>query len=122
MSLSSATIRNVMADLEAYGFVEFAPHFGRGACPLPRATASSSTPCWKSSRSPRPRRDQLRTQLSGAEDSRGLVSVASQLLSNVTQMAGVVSLQAAQAASLTHIEFLPLSEQRVLGHPGVRRP
>ncbi len=42
------------------------------------------------------------------------MSVASQLLSNVTQMAGVVSLHTPQAASLTHIEFLPLSERRVL--------
>ena len=51
---------------------------------------------------------------SGADDSRALVSMASQLLSNVTQLAGVVSLQTPQAAALTHIEFLPLSEQRVL--------
>jgi heat-inducible transcriptional repressor len=59
--------------------------------------------------------DQMRRQFSSsAEDPRALVSVASQLLSNVTQMAGLVSLHTPKAASLTHIEFLPLSERRLL--------
>jgi heat-inducible transcriptional repressor len=113
MSLSSATIRNVMADLETYGFVS-SPHTSAGRVPTPKGyrffidTLLEIQPLTDTAA------DQLRTQLSVAEDSRALVSTASQLLSNVTQMAGVVSLQAAQAASLTHIEFLPLSEQRML--------
>src|SRR5690606_6948388 len=56
----------------------------------------------------------LRSRFEGATDTRTLVSLASQLLSNITQLAGVVSLQAPRSASLTHIEFLPLSEQRML--------
>jgi heat-inducible transcriptional repressor len=113
MLLSSATIRNVMADLENYGFVS-SPHTSAGRVPTPRGyrffidTLLEIQPLTESAA------DELRAQLSGAEDSRTLVSMASQLLSNVTQMAGVVSLQSSQAASLTHIEFLPLSEQRVL--------
>jgi heat-inducible transcriptional repressor len=113
MSLSSATIRNVMADLETYGFVS-SPHTSAGRVPTPKGyrffidTLLEIQPLTETAA------DQLRTQLSAAEDSRALVSTASQLLSNVTQMAGVVSLQAGQAASLTHIEFLPLSEQRLL--------
>ena len=39
---------------------------------------------------------------------------ASQLLSNITHLAGVVTLPLTQAASLTQIEFLALSENRVL--------
>jgi heat-inducible transcriptional repressor len=113
MSLSSATIRNVMADLEAYGFVS-SPHTSAGRVPTPKGyrffidTLLEIQPLTETAA------DQLRTPFSNAEGSRELVSMTSQLLSNVTQMAGVVSLQAAQAASLTHIEFLPLSEQRVL--------
>ncbi len=113
MSLSSATIRNVMADLETYGFVS-SPHTSAGRVPTPKGyrffidTLLEIQPLTETTA------DQLRTQLSGAEDSRSLFSTASQLLSNVTQMEGVVSLQSPQAASLTHIEFLPLSEQRVL--------
>jgi heat-inducible transcriptional repressor len=43
-----------------------------------------------------------------------LVATASQLLSNITHLAGVVTLPLAHAASLTQIEFLALSENRVL--------
>jgi heat-inducible transcriptional repressor len=113
MSLSSATIRNVMADLEAYGFVS-SPHTSAGRVPTPKGyrffidTLLEIQPLTETAA------DQLRTPFSNAEGSRELVSMTSQLLSNVTQMAGVVSLQAPQAASLTHIEFLPLSEKRVL--------
>jgi heat-inducible transcriptional repressor len=113
MSLSSATIRNVMADLEAYGFVS-SPHTSAGRVPTPKGyrffidTLLEVKPLGESAA------DELRSQLSVAEDSRSLVSMASQLLSNVTQLAGVVSLQSPQPNSLTHIEFLPLSEQRVL--------
>jgi heat-inducible transcriptional repressor len=113
MSLSSATIRNVMADLEAYGFVS-SPHTSAGRVPTPKGyrffidTLLEVKPLAESAA------DELRSQLSVAEDSRALVSMTSQLLSNVTQLAGVVSLQSPQPNSLTHIEFLPLSEQRVL--------
>lgn len=113
MSLSSATIRNVMADLEAYGFVS-SPHTSAGRVPTPKGyrffidTLLEVEPLNDSTAS------QFRAQLSTAGDSRSLVSMASQLLSNVTQMAGVVSLHSPRVSSLTHIEFLPLSEQRVL--------
>lgn len=113
MALSPATIRNVMADLEAYGFVS-SPHTSAGRVPTPKGyrffidTLLQVQPLEESAA------DQLRSRLQTAEGSLSLVSAASQLLSSVTRMAGVVSLQVAQAASLTHIEFLALSEQRVL--------
>src|SRR5262245_18984050 len=113
MALSSATIRNVMADLEAYGFVS-SPHTSAGRVPTPKGyrffidTLLDIQPLTETPAV------QLRLQLSLAAHSRALASTPSQLQSNVTQMAGVVSLQSPQAASLTHIEFLPLSEQRVL--------
>jgi heat-inducible transcriptional repressor len=113
MSLSSATIRNVMADLEAYGFVS-SPHTSAGRVPTPKGYRFFIDTLLEIQPLNEIAADELRTRLAVAEDSRTLVSTASQLLSNVTQMAGVVSLQAPQAASLTHIEFLPLSEQRLL--------
>src|SRR5690606_29264763 len=113
MALSSATIRNVMADLEASGFVT-SPHTSAGRIPTPKGyrffidTLLEVRPIEEAAA------EALRARLEGAGDARTLVSVASPLLSNITQLAGVVSLQAPQAASLTHIEFLPLSEQRML--------
>lgn len=113
MALSSATIRNVMADLESYGFVS-SPHTSAGRVPTPKGYRFFIDTLLEVQPLEAAAADQLRAQLQAAADSRALVSTASQLLSSVTQMAGVVSLQSPQAASLTHIEFLPLSEQRVL--------
>lgn len=113
LNLSAATIRNVMADLETGGFVS-SPHTSAGRVPTAKGyrffvdTLLRVQPLEDSAA------DQMRRQLTGAEDSRSLVAVASQLLSNVTQMAGLVTLPSTQAASLTHIEFVPLSENRVL--------
>jgi heat-inducible transcriptional repressor len=113
MSLSSATIRNVMADLEAYGFVS-SPHTSAGRVPTPKGYRFFIDTLLQVQPLERIAADEMRLQFQAADDARSLVSMASQLLSNVTQMAGVVSLQTPRAASLTHIEFLPLSEQRVL--------
>jgi heat-inducible transcriptional repressor len=113
LNLSAATIRNVMADLESCGFVS-SPHTSAGRVPTPKGYRFFVDTLLKVQPLESAAVEQLRRELVGTEDSRSLVSAASQLLSNVTQMAGVVSLQTPQAASLTHIEFLPLSERRVL--------
>jgi heat-inducible transcriptional repressor len=114
LNLSSATIRNVMADLEAYGFVS-SPHTSAGRVPTPKGYRFFIDTLLQVQPLEVAAADQMRRQFtSSAEDPRALVAVASQLLSNVTQMAGLVSLHTPKAASLTHIEFLPLSERRLL--------
>jgi heat-inducible transcriptional repressor len=113
MNLSSATIRNVMADLESYGFVS-SPHTSAGRVPTPKGYRFFIDTLLQVQPLEDAAADQMRRQFTSGEDPRALVSVASQLLSNVTQMAGIVSLHTPHAASLTHIEFLPLSERRML--------
>jgi heat-inducible transcriptional repressor len=113
MNLSAATIRNVMADLEAFGFVS-SPHTSAGRVPTPKGYRFFIDTLLKVRPLEAEAAEHLRRELTGSEDSRSLVSMASQLLSNVTQLAGVVSLQTPQSAALSHIEFLPLSERRVL--------
>jgi heat-inducible transcriptional repressor len=113
LNLSAATIRNVMADLEAYGFVA-SPHTSAGRIPTPKGYRFFIDTLLKVQPLEAAAIEQLRRDLGASDDSRALVSVASQLLSNVTQLAGVVSLHSPQAAALTHIEFLPLSDRRVL--------
>jgi heat-inducible transcriptional repressor len=114
LSLSSATIRNVMADLEELGFVS-SPHTSAGRVPTDKGyrffvdtllrvkqqldVASVS---------------EIRRQLDVSQDNKVLVAAASQLLSSVTQLAGVVTLPRTQQASITQIEFVVLSENRVL--------
>ncbi|HEX3835373.1 MAG TPA: heat-inducible transcriptional repressor HrcA [Steroidobacteraceae bacterium] len=113
LNLSSATVRNVMADLEQLGFVA-SPHTSAGRVPTDKGyrffvdTLLRVQPMDPDSVS------EIRRQLDGGHDSKVLVATASQLLSSITQLAGVVTLPSAQQSSITHIEFVPLSENRVL--------
>ena len=114
LNLSSATIRNVVADLEELGFVS-SPHTSAGRVPTDKGyrffvdTLLRVQPLENSAVT------EIRRQLdSGHDSSKALVAAASQLLSSVTQLAGVVTLPSTQQASITQIEFVPLSENRVL--------
>lgn len=115
LALSSATVRNVMADLEGMGFVT-SPHTSAGRVPTDKAYRFFVNSLL---RAQMPADDlsleEIRRQLDlPADSSKSLVATASQLLSNITHLAGVVTLPLAQAASLSQIEFLALSENRVL--------
>jgi len=57
---------------------------------------------------------QLQEKLDPDKDVDELVSQASQLVSEMTHMAGIVSIPKQTHATLRHIEFLQLSEKRVL--------
>ncbi len=115
LNLSSATIRNVMADLEDHGFV-VSPHTSAGRVPTDRGYRFFVDTLLRSQS----------LDLAGAgelegffdqgrdEDSKSLVAHASQLLSRVTQLAGVVTVPRPQLASISRIEFVSLSENRVL--------
>jgi heat-inducible transcriptional repressor len=122
LSLSSATIRNIVADLEALGFVS-SPHTSAGRIPTDKgyrffvdALLKSKLPTEDD-----PSLVELRRQLDANRDdpkalvaAEALVAAASQLLSNVTRLAGVVTLPRTQQASITQIEFVGLSDNRAL--------
>jgi heat-inducible transcriptional repressor len=114
LDLSPATIRNVMADLEEHGFVS-SPHTSAGKVPTPRGyrlfvdTLVRYKP---------PKGDDIRKLQAQFEkqfdNSDELLGSVSSLLSKITSMAGVVTIPRAHQATLRQIEFLPLSEKRVL--------
>jgi heat-inducible transcriptional repressor len=116
LALSSATIRNIVADLESLGFVS-SPHTSAGRVPTDKGYRFFVDALLKS-RSPAeddPALVELRQQLAAnRDDPKALVAAASQLLSNVTRLAGVVTLPRAQQASITQIEFVGLSDNRAL--------
>jgi heat-inducible transcriptional repressor len=115
LALSSATVRNVMADLEGMGFVT-SPHTSAGRVPTDKAYRFFVNSLLRAQLpADDPSLEEIRRHLDLPSDSsKSLVATASQLLSNITHLAGVVTLPLAQAASLTQIEFLSLSENRVL--------
>jgi heat-inducible transcriptional repressor len=116
LALSSATIRNIVADLESLGFVS-SPHTSAGRVPTDKGYRFFVDALLKS-RAPAeddPALVELRQQLAAnRDDPKALVAAASQLLSNVTRLAGVVTLPRAQQASITQIEFVGLSDNRAL--------
>jgi heat shock gene repressor HrcA len=113
LNLSPATIRNVMADLEDLGLVH-SPHTSAGRIP----TVSGYRLFVDSLLTVKPLESKdltrLHQGLSLSEDSNDVIGVASRLLSELTQMAGVVTLPKRELVCLRHIEFLSLSHNRVL--------
>ena len=73
LNLSSATIRNVMADLEAYGFVS-SPHTSAGRVPTPKGYRFFIDTLLKVQPLETAAADQMRRQFTSAEDPRALVS------------------------------------------------
>jgi heat-inducible transcriptional repressor len=114
LSLSSATIRNVMADLEELGFVT-SPHTSSGRVPTDKGYRLFVDTLLHVQPLDSERVSEIRRQFDTVQEgSKALVAAASQLLSSVTQLAGVVTLPRTQQASVTQIEFVGLSENRVL--------
>ena len=114
LDLSPATIRNVMSDLEDMGMVS-APHTSAGRVPTPKGYRLFVDTLVRYRQPKDGDIDELRTQIQRKVDDEGaLVSSVSNLLSDFTNLAGVVTVPHAQHAALRQIEFLPLSENRIL--------
>ena len=114
LGLSPATIRNVMADLDDLGFVA-SPHTSAGRVPTTRGyryfVDSLLAPESLSDETQASLADELLPRNRGSEE---LVHQASNLLSSLSHMAGVVTVPRRNLSVLRRIEFLPLSDQRVL--------
>jgi len=114
LSLSSATIRNVMADLEDLGFVA-SPHTSAGRIPTDKGYRFFVDTLLKLKPLQHEEIEDIERRLvSDASDGRSLVQTVSQMLSSVTHMAGLVTLPDPHYISLMQIEFVGLSENRAL--------
>ena len=112
LELSPASIRNIMADLEEMGFIA-SPHTSAGRIPTPlgyRFFVDSLLTVQPLGSIERHKiEDQFRP-----DSANRLIATASQLLSNLTQFAGVVKSPSRQTSSFRHIEFVSLSDHRIL--------
>jgi heat-inducible transcriptional repressor len=114
MGLSAATIRNVMADLEELGFVH-SPHTSAGRIPTDKGYRFFVDTLLKYQPVENDQVAAIRNRLGAlTDDPKALVAAASQMLSSVTRLAGVVTLPRQSHAALSQIEFVPLSDNRVL--------
>lgn len=111
-NLSPATIRNVMADLEQQGFIQ-SPHTSAGRVPTVSGYRLFVDNLLTVRDLDSKELNRLHEGLT-ADDSTDVIGAASRLLADLTQMAGVVTLPRRDLVCLRHIEFLPLSNNRVL--------
>ena len=113
IKLSPATIRNVMADLEDLGLIH-SPHTSAGRVPTVSGYRFFVDSLLKVKPLESSEIKQLYSGFDEADNAGDLVSRASKLLSEVTNMAGVVTIPRREMLCLRHIEFLALSNNRVL--------
>ncbi|MBI5334676.1 MAG: heat-inducible transcriptional repressor HrcA [Burkholderiales bacterium] len=113
LELSPATIRNVMADLEELGLIA-SPHTSAGRVPTARGYRLfvDTMLTVRTSLSPSALPEEARGQLQPDQPQR-VIANAAHLLSNLSQFVGVVT-SPRKAGVFHHIEFLRLSERRVL--------
>jgi heat-inducible transcriptional repressor len=112
LELSPATIRNVMSDLEALGFVA-SPHTSAGRIPTPQGYRFFVDTLLKIQPLQQLEIQRLQYELS-SPDPQELITSAAQVLSSLTQFAGLVMLPKRQSVAFRQLEFLPLSEKKIL--------
>ena len=106
LELSPATIRNVMADLEELGLI-VSPHTSAGRVPTAKGYRLFVDTMLTVSR------DTLPTQELVPEQPQKVIANAATMLSSLSQFVGVV-MAPRRSSVFKHIEFVKLSERRVL--------
>ncbi|HET8710508.1 MAG TPA: heat-inducible transcriptional repressor HrcA, partial [Spongiibacteraceae bacterium] len=113
LPISPATVRNIMADLEAVGLIR-APHTSAGRVPTVQGYRMFVDSLITVQPLEAQAIESLRHELNPDKSPKELVESASQLLARITAQAGLVTLPRLQREQLRQIEFLPLSDHRVL--------
>src|SRR5271163_3287001 len=90
LALSSATIRNVMADLEDLGFVA-SPHTSAGRIPTDKGYRLFVDSLLKLKPLQHEEVEEIERRLREASNGRALLQTVSQMLSSVSHMAGLVT-------------------------------
>lgn len=112
LDLSPASIRNIMSELEEHGFIS-SPHTSAGRIPTQRGyrlfvdTLLTIQPL---------QNQEIRKleHVLSSPDPQELINAAAELLSNLTHFAGLVMIPKRQGSAFRHMEFMPLSDKRIL--------
>ncbi|GMQ75468.1 MAG: heat-inducible transcriptional repressor HrcA [Gammaproteobacteria bacterium] len=113
LNLSAATVRNVMADLEESGLLR-SPHTSAGRVPTDQGYRFFVDTLLRVEPLEGAQVAMLREQLHPEQDRGTLMESVSSLLSDITDLAGVVMLPRQEQVTLRQVEFLSLSEDQVL--------
>jgi heat-inducible transcriptional repressor len=113
LELSPATIRNIMSDLEEAGLIA-SPHTSAGRVPTPRGyrffvdtlltVQTLDESAWET---------RMQSRLSAPATPQKIITSAAQVLSSLSQFAGVV-LTPRRDSAFKQVDFIRLSERRIL--------
>ncbi len=117
VAVSSATVRNIMGELEAVGLVR-SPHTSAGKIPTSQGyrffvDSLLSVEPWDGPRV-RQKVREIEAELNPDLAPNELVASASDLLSQITQMTCLITTPLRNQVNLRHLEFVRLDEERVL--------
>ncbi|PPC94732.1 MAG: heat-inducible transcriptional repressor HrcA [Methylotenera sp.] len=112
LDVSAATIRNVMSDLEQMGFIS-SPHTSAGRIPTQKGYRLFVDSLLTVQPLESKAVAQLRNGLK-SPDPVELISSAADMLSQLTQFAGLVLTPKRKRIAFKHLEFLPLSDKKIL--------
>jgi len=113
LEVSSATIRNIMAKLEHLGLVD-SPHTSAGRIPTEAGYRFFVDKMLEVNELGQQAKKIISDSLTADKTSSGLIQCATDIISNITHLTGVVSLTHSAPAEIRHIEFMRLSEHRIL--------
>lgn len=113
LDISPATIRNVMSVLEKKGLVK-APHTSAGRIPTEKGFRLFVDSLLEIQPLQKQLLSRLEKELDPDQDIDTLINHATQMMTELTHMAGVITIPRSSQAVLRHIEFLPLPDRRIL--------
>lgn len=114
LSISPASIRNIMSDLEMAGFLH-SPHTSAGRVPTVKGYRFFVDSLLNvQANNGGLLQENWGEQLRCCTDTKELVKTASTMLSSMTKLASIIMLPRITSTVLRHIEFLPLTDNRVL--------
>ena len=113
LELSPATIRNVMADLEDLGLIR-SPHTSAGRVPTAQGYRLFVDTMMTVREPTANDIERINADFASDADIGTLLARTSNMLSEVTKLASIVMIPRPDHQSLRQVEFLPLSDSRVL--------
>ena len=113
LDLSPATIRNVMADLEDMGLIH-SPHTSAGRIPTVRGYRLYVDSLLRMDKLNHADIERITRELGTSGDVKELMERTSSMLSEITKLAGIVMLPRVEHKALAQIEFISLSDNRIL--------
>ena len=113
IGISSATIRNVFVDLEDLGYI-YSPHKSAGRVPTELAYRMFVDKMIKVQPVNNNLIKKLKSNLTKDFERKNIVKNTNEILSNITGLAGIISLPTHKNIELKQIDFLKLSDNKIL--------